>query len=391
MNRFELVITGEPVSIFLQFTFIFQIPTFALQFIKSVMSINSPGFISKLKRVLFLIVLWEAAAFYVSTIQFASILMALDMMSVSHDFRTSLPMTLAEVFVGGIFLASIEVFYFTDRFKEKSFGYAVLIKSFFYAASLTVISVIVAFFQSSEIVSDYMLKNILSTILITFFIWGPIFIVSIFLLQVSDKYGQGVLLKFLSGKYHSPKQEIRIFMFLDLKSSTTIAEALGSVKYFRLLNDFFYDVTGAIIEAKGEIYQYVGDKIVISWTIKNGVEKMNALKCYFNIAEIIKKDSQKYQEKYGLVPSFKAGMHFGEVTVGEVGVLKRDITFSGDVLNTTSRIQEFCNKYNEKLIVSKNLLELFVIDNTYTFREIGQMNLRGKAEPVTLFGVRFNR
>ncbi len=133
----------------------------------------------------------------------------------------------------------------------------------------------------------------------------------------------------------------------------------GHIKYYELINEFFYDVTDAIIETKGEIYQYVGDEIVISWTIDNGIENSNCINCFFNIQDEVKKNSGKYQSKYGLVPSFKAGLHYGDVTVGRSAYLKREIVFSGDVLNTTSRIQELCNKYNEKLIVSKDILELW--------------------------------
>ena len=50
--------------------------------------------------------------------------------------------------------------------------------------------------------------------------------------------------------------------------------------------------------------------------------------------------------QYGVVPEFKAGFHVGFATVGEIGVLKKIIAFSGDVLNTTSRIQSNCNKFD---------------------------------------------
>lgn len=176
-------------------------------------------------------------------------------------------------------------------------------------------------------------------------------------------------------------------MFLDIKSSTTIAEALGHVKYFELLNEFFYDVTDTIVETRGEIYQYVGDELVISWEIDSGTENANCLNCFFYLYDVIRKLSDKYEKKFGITPSFKAGMHYGLVTVGEVGVLKREITFTGDVLNATARIQELCNKYNEKLIVSKELLELMNTNGAFSYKELGEMNLRGRAASISLYSV----
>jgi len=70
-------------------------------------------------------------------------------------------------------------------------------------------------------------------------------------------------------------------MFLDIKSSTTIAERIKHKKYFELLNDFFNDVTDPIIYNKGEIYQYVGDEITVSWKLENGVDNFNCINCFF--------------------------------------------------------------------------------------------------------------
>ncbi|MEO8210369.1 MAG: adenylate/guanylate cyclase domain-containing protein [bacterium] len=358
------------------------------------MDINSPKFRYKIKRVLLLTAGWVITAIYITIIQLTSILIVLNSkdMPVKFSYRQSLIEISIEVFFAGLVFALIEVFYFTDRFKNKSFTYAVLIQSFFYAMSLTLFTLIIFYIElvtnGSNFFSDF--SKIALPLLLTLFIWGPIFVVSIFILQVSDRFGHGVLLKFILGKYHKPKEETRIFMILDIKSSTSIAEALGNVKYFELLNDFFYDITDSIIEARGEIYQYVGDEIVVTWKLENGVMNANALNCFFDIYNVIKDLSEKYETKYGLVPSFKASIHYGTVTVGEVGVMKREITFSGDVLNTTARIQELCNKYKEKLIVSKHLLDLISSKDEFILKEIGQMNLRGRSEPVVLYSVRKN-
>lgn len=360
------------------------------------MILNSPKFISKIKRVLFLILGLVLAGIYINTIIHVSIIMVGGM--VSHSYVEMMIKSTAEVLFAGSILAVFEVFYFTDRFKKRSFGYAILIKSLFYfGGMITLIFLITVFeyFNNTEVsgekfinISSAFFENISVVLLTNFFPWIPVFLICIIFLQVSDKYGQGVFLKFMYGKYHSPKEETRIFMFLDIKSSTSIAEVLGSLKYFDLINDFFYDATDAIIESRGEIYQYVGDEVVITWTLKNGIENSNCLNCFFDIYDAIRKNSGKYEEKYGLVPSFKAGVHYGIVTVGEIGVVKREIIFTGDVLNTTSRIQELCNKYNQKLLVSKDVLDLLEPESSLTADEIGQMNLRGRAAPVVLYSVK---
>jgi CheY-like chemotaxis protein len=186
---------------------------------------------------------------------------------------------------------------------------------------------------------------------------------------------------------HKPKEEIRIFMFLDLKSSTTIAEQLGHIRYYNFLNDFFYDVSDPIEKSKGEIYQYVGDEITVSWPMGDSIQNINCIKCFFEIIGVIKKLTDKYKMHYGLVPEFKAGLHYGTVTLGTMGLKKKEMVYTGDVLNTTSRIQGLCNSYNAKLLVSKKLLDNINMTNDYKLKKIGEVSLRGRKNSEVLFSI----
>ena len=214
--------------------------------------------------------------------------------------------------------------------------------------------------------------------------WWLISIATIVILQVNDKYGPGVLTDLILGNYHKPKSEERIFMFLDLRSSTSTAEQLGDEVYFNYIQDFFIDTTDAILETKGEIYQYVGDEIIVSWKMKNGIERANTIRCFFSIQNEIEKKRNYYLKKYNRVPGFKAGIHSGKVTTGEIGIVKKDITFTGDVLNTTARIQEQCNAYGLDLLVSNELLRLLPLGKNMKSENIGEINLRGKESKVAL-------
>jgi class 3 adenylate cyclase len=181
------------------------------------------------------------------------------------------------------------------------------------------------------------------------------------------------------------KEVERVFMFLDMISATAIAEKLGHLKYFELLNDFFDDLAEPINTHQGEIYQYVGDEVVISWPLEKGIENGNCLQCFFNIADTIKSLEEKYMDKYQMVPGFKAGIHCGKVTTGMVGGYKREVVYTGDVLNTTSRIEGQCNHHHVNLLFSDVLKEKITLLNGWEFKEIGRINLRGKQDDTRLF------
>ncbi len=186
---------------------------------------------------------------------------------------------------------------------------------------------------------------------------------------------------------HGFTEVTRIFMFLDIKSSTTIAENLGHVRYFELLNDFFSDIADPIAKTKGQIYQYVGDEVVISWSLESGLEDNNCINCFFEINETISELNERYLRKYSIIPEFKAGLHYGKVSTGTVGTLKKEIIYTGDVLNTASRIEGLCNQYDVNLLMSEDLLVQLNLNDSLKPQKIGEINLRGRNANITLFTV----
>jgi len=202
--------------------------------------------------------------------------------------------------------------------------------------------------------------------------------------QIELKFGPGNLQKLLLGQYHKPKQDHRIVMFLDLKSSTTIAENLGHIQVSQLIQDCFTDLT-VVRDYKAEIYQYVGDEVILSWPISRGLENLNCIKAYFKFQQLLESRSDYYMKKYGIVPFFKAGLNVGDVTIAEVGQIKREIAFHGDTLNTASRIQGKCNDYNKGLLISQSLKELIEDSEKLDFKLAGNVLLRGKTLPIGIY------
>jgi len=216
---------------------------------------------------------------------------------------------------------------------------------------------------------------------------GIVAMLSLFVLQVSEYLGAGVISNFFSGKYHHPIEEERIFMFLDLRSSTTIAEQLGHVEYFKLLHQYYADTSDAIIQTSGEVYQYAGDEVIVSWNLENGRVNNNCIRCFFLLKDTFRRLADTYTKTFGLVPEFKAGFHFGKVTTGEIGVLKKEIFFTGDVLNTTARIQGSCNEYGTDILISHDLKEKLDMEDDYVLNGIGEKALKGRRGTVHLYSV----
>jgi adenylate cyclase len=369
------------------------------------MILKSVKFQIKIKRVLNLTLFWVFAGIFFTIIEYLLIHPAAEISNIenltpavhiySYDFLRSIAETILAAIIAGLSIGTFEIFYFQDYFRTKPFGYTVFIKSLIYSFAMVVLIVVgllfdQAFNAGKSIFHPGVIKGValyLSGSGVWAFViyWTAIIILTQIFILLHDSFGYGVLPNFILGRYNKPKEECRIFMFLDLKSSTTIAEKLGHIQYHNLLNDFFDDINDSIIFSKGEIYQYIGDEITVSWPMENGIENENCLRCFFSIRDKIESNSTHYMEKFGLVPDFKAGLHCGNITIGEVGVIKKEIVFTGDVLNTAARIEGLCNTYDVRLLVSRKLLDLLQIENRYAKNKMAEITLRGKKTKNILY------
>ena len=208
----------------------------------------------------------------------------------------------------------------------------------------------------------------------------------IVLRQVNLLLGPGNLMRFVRGEFYHPHEEVMIFMFLDLRSSTTIAEQLGHIRYSRLIQDCFSDLR-LVSAYKARVYQYVGDEAVLTWKQAEGLKNHNCLRAFFEFEALLLRRADYYQDAYGMVPSFKAGMNVGVVTVAEVGVIKREIAFHGDTINTAARIEGMCNALDASLLISGALHQQLEVSSEFNSENVDTMNLRGKQETINLYTI----
>ena len=293
----------------------------------------------------------------------------------------------------GLAFGLLELFVFPKAekfFRRWSFTEIILFKTSVFTAVVFIVTVALAtvagFLESrkiKELVTYITSAEQMVLVAYCLVIYGLL----VFFLQINQLLGKGVLWKFVLGKYHRPREEERIFMFLDMKSSTTIAERLGHVRFYALLNELFHEISQPVLQTKAEIYQYIGDEVILTWDLQDGLKNSNCLKTFFMFRERLRKKYEYYFKNFEVIPEFKAGLHFGKVVSAQIGDLKREIVYNGDVLNTTSRIQNECNKYNRDCLVSGTLLNRLTGINGFKYEKVDTVTLRGKETQVELFSV----
>ena len=237
-----------------------------------------------------------------------------------------LPVTIAVLALGfaiGLVLGLIEFFAFDRRLRRWPFMAFLLLKSGIFAltiyalmAVVSLLDVVRGVFPVEDYRSWLLGPGGLTTMLEAF---GAATVV-LFFVQLDRTLGPGVLRRLVVGGYRRPRREERIFMFLDMKSSTSLAERLGDVEYLELLDQALNDMTGPILEAGAEVYQYVGDEAVLTWRIRRGSRNSDCVGVFFRIREEIHRNRGQYLSRWNHVPQFKAGLHGGSVVSAQIGL-----------------------------------------------------------------------
>ena len=94
-----------------------------------------------------------------------------------------------------------------------------------------------------------------------------------------------------------------------------------------------------------------------------------------------------YERAFGIVPRFRAGLHGGTVTAGELGDLRRQIVFVGDILNTAARLEEYAKRNGFDLVASGDLLDRLVLPPGVAATHCGDLTLRGKEARVAAYAL----
>jgi adenylate cyclase len=215
------------------------------------------------------------------------------------------------------------------------------------------------------------------------FCFAATFVVS-FLFEMNSLLGQNVLLSFVTGRYHHPQVEQRVFLIMDLKGSTATAERLGEVGFHRLLNRLMADLSGPIVLRGGQIHKYVGDELIATWPLARGLKDATCVRACFAVLARLVAHGADYEREFGSTVQVRASLHCGPVVVGEMGSVKKEIALLGDTLNTAARLVDACRDSGESVIASTDLLDRLVLPPGVAARSLGLIRLRGKEQAVGL-------
>lgn len=178
-----------------------------------------------------------------------------------------------------------------------------------------------------------------------------------------------------------------VVWYSDLRGSTAMAEVLGRDQYTAILNCYFGCVGGAVLDAGGEILDFIGDAILAIFPIeKRGVTRARAARRALKAVRdadkrLAKTNAERLKDslpelRYGL------GLHIGDVMFGNIGTPER-LSFSviGSSVNEVARLQDLTKELSRPVLATDTFAEAAPGDWT----DLGEHSLRGVARPLKVF------
>jgi adenylate cyclase len=206
-------------------------------------------------------------------------------------------------------------------------------------------------------------------------------------LGIANIIGPRAFRNFITGRYNTPVEENRFVLFVDIAGSTGLAEQLGGVGIHRLLDRTFRLLTAAVVDYRGEVLNYVGDEVIVTWNEDGGAVDCRPLRCFMAMREELARASGQLQREFGVVPRIRGSLHFGPVIIGEIGDVKRAIVFNGDVMNTAARLEELSRNVDGGFLASRAAMERFSSAPPFAVRELGRLPIRGRADGIDVVGI----
>lgn len=188
--------------------------------------------------------------------------------------------------------------------------------------------------------------------------------------------GRKYFVNLLKNTYRNPKEEERVFMFLDLEDSTVTANKIGHLNFSRFIQDCFWDLSDVVLKYDAEIYQFVGDEAVITWKVSKNFDYERCIDLYFSYKKLLEKKQKAYLEKYGVAPYFTCAIHSGTVSAAIVGNYKKEIAYHGNVLNLGACLQKICKELQTPVLISNHFFT-HLKNPYYTLTPTKLENLKG--------------
>jgi len=185
----------------------------------------------------------------------------------------------------------------------------------------------------------------------------------------------------------SRERRVVTMLFSDAKGSTAMGEKLDPEDVLEIMDGAFDVLIEPITRYEGALARLMGDGILAFFgaPIAHEDDAERACRAALEILEGAREYAARLEAERGISGfNVRVGIHTGLVVVGEVGSdLRVEYTAMGDAVNLASRMEEAAEPGT--VLITDDTHRL--IAPLFEAQSLGPMEVRGKAEPVSVYRV----
>ncbi|WP_299076130.1 adenylate/guanylate cyclase domain-containing protein [uncultured Ruegeria sp.] len=208
-------------------------------------------------------------------------------------------------------------------------------------------------------------------------------------IEVTRLLGKEATVALFTGRYTKARLEQRVILFADVIGSTALAETIGQLRFHDFLRDVALDLADAVEMTRGDVHKYVGDSVIVTWKLSNGLANATCLRCALEMHRILASRAEFYKKRYSAAARIRVAIHCGEVAAGEIGDWKKEIALLGDPMNTAARIEGAAKMFNADIVLSNDVVCQLPIEHHQRLTRLPSFKAPGKQDELSLWSADF--
>jgi adenylate cyclase len=177
-------------------------------------------------------------------------------------------------------------------------------------------------------------------------------------------------------------------LFSDIRSFTTISENMDAKELVALLNEYFTEMVGIVMEENGVVDKYIGDAImaVFGAPVGKDDDPVRAVRAAVRMRVALAKLNISLEKRGMQQLRTGIGIHTGVVVAGNLGSEKRmEYTVIGDPVNLASRLESATKELHVNILISEDTYEL--VKDSIETRQVKEIHVKGRGKPVMTYEV----
>ena len=182
------------------------------------------------------------------------------------------------------------------------------------------------------------------------------------------------------------ERKIVTVMFSDVSGFTAMSEKLDPEDVHGIMDRAFEVILDAVHRYEGTVNQFLGDGVMALFgaPIAHEDHAQRALGAALSIQANLKPLAEDIERVHGIEFRMRMGINTGPVVVGAIGRdLRMDYTAVGDTTNLAARLLAIAKP--GQIVASRRTQHLR--DRLFGFEDLGDFQVKGKAEPVRAYAV----